>query len=61
MVFIFYIVCVLDDNMLYLMLLLIFGMLKYFEGCFDKVMVKIFLGWVFNCIENINLFENVFI
>lgn len=61
MVFIFYIVCVLDDNMLYLMLLLIFGMLKYFKGCFDKVMVKIFLGWVFNCIESIKLFENVFI
>lgn len=61
MVFIFYIVCVLDDNMLYLMLLLIFGMLKYFEGCFDKVMVKIFLGWVFKCIESIKLFENVFI
>lgn len=43
------------------MLLLIFGMLKYFDGCFDKVMVKIFLGWVFNCIESIKLFENVFI
>lgn len=48
MVFIFYIVCVLDDIILYLYLnlLLIFGMIKYiyFEGCFDKVMVKIILG-----------------
>lgn len=46
MIFIFYIVCVLDDIILYLNLLLIFGMIKYiyFEGCFDKVMVKIILG-----------------
>lgn len=29
-------------------------------GCFDKVLVMIFLGLVLNCIGNIKLFENVF-
>lgn len=60
-VFIFYIFCELDDFMLYLILLLIFGKIKYFEGCFDKIIVKILFGWLFNCIENIKLFENVFL